>query len=153
MATAHEFKSQCTLFFNEILGISCSIDEFNTVADDFEAKYTLGGYTVIRIPGHACLVIIWSASNCIFANLETQIMHINIYNSQTHGTLKNVKFQEPRQLKLLFQGIRDTRKPSTDIYSQKHFMKAVHRLDYEQMTITYMSSDVISYANGSMPEL
>ena len=146
------FLEKCTLFFNEILGISCDIDSFNSVDDDYESSYKLGGYTVIRIPGHEVLAIIWSANNCIFANLDTQITHIAVYSPQTHGTLKNARlFPELRQIKLLFLGVRD--KPSTDIYGQKHFIKEVHELDYELLSVTYKSSDVISYSNGETPAI
>ena len=148
------FLEKCTLFFNEILGISCNIDNFNPVDDDTEISYTLGGYTVIRIPGQEAHVIIWSANNCIFANLDTQITHISVYSSKTHGTLKDVRlFPESSQLKLLFLGARDVSKPTTDIYGQKHYIVEVHDLDYEQMSMLYKSNNIVSYSNGSMPSI
>lgn len=146
------FLEKCTLFFNEILGIRCDIDYFNPLAHNYDTGYTLGGYTIIRIPGHDCLVIIWSANNCIFANLDTQITYIAVYSSQTHGILKNARFYpELRQLKLLFLGSRDVSKPTTDIYSQKYFITEVYVLDYEQMSMHYKSNNIVSYSNGSAP--
>ena len=152
MTSQRAFLEKCTLLFNEILYVSCDIDSFNSVDDDYESSYKLGGYTVIQIPDHKVLAIIWSANNCIFANLETQLININVYSPQTHGTLKNVRlFPELRQIKLLFLGVQN--KPSADIYGQKHFIKEVHDLDYEQLAITYKSSDVISYSNGVTPAI